>query len=216
MPLPLFFFFFFFFFFALALLFVVVVVVVVVVVCDEDFCDVPGPFGCGAVCELDVDVEVEPRPDEVEDDDEDEDDEDVGDDEEEDDDDEDDDDEEGDEVVVVVSGEVIVVVVVLGVHDSEIAVAPGGSPGIADSGVPAGTSTVIVVVWPVTSWTVTTQESADATGSRAIAWTASTVLTVPSRIVSFLCLSTIALLLPPDGARTSTRRGRATAPDGRY
>ena len=146
-------------------------------------CDLPGPFVFGGVCEDEVEVELElelelDEEEEVDDEDEDEDD----------DDEDDDDDDNSDDDVEVVVGEVVVVVV--GAHDSSTAVAPGGRPGTADSGVPAGRSRFSEIVAPVASRTVTTHASADAVGSMAMPCTASTKPTVASKTVSFRRLTT--------------------------
>jgi hypothetical protein len=76
------------------------------------------------------------------------------------------------------------------VHDSAIAVAPGGTL-IDDSGVPGGTFTFSEIVCPLASWTVTTHESAEATGNQAMPWTTSIEPAAASRTVSFRRLNTL-------------------------
>jgi hypothetical protein len=78
---------------------------------------------------------------------------------------------------------------------------------IEDNGVPAGTFTVKESLPPPTTVTVTTHESAWATGSAAIPETARTDPPVASATSSFRLLNTLAYLLPAGSSRTS-RDGR--------
>ncbi len=175
--------------------------------CEDGCCDLPGPRVFGGVCEEDVEVEVEVGPRLELDEDDDEEDED------------DDEDVDGDdEVVDVVVGAVVVVVVVgLGVQASDsCAIGAGTGSWIEDSGVPGGTMTLNVRVWPVTSVTVITQESADAVGSSAMPCTASSEPTVASTIVSFRRLNTLTSSSRSAACATGTDRDHAMPQKGRY
>jgi hypothetical protein len=96
-------------------------------------------------------------------------------------------------VVELVDGESVVVVVCVG-HETPTTVPPAGTG--------TGLVAVGIVTWmsPVGRWTVAMQ-SASAAGIMAIAWTASTVITVASPTVSFRLLNTLAYLLPPSSVR---------------
>jgi hypothetical protein len=97
-------------------------------------------------------------------------------------------------VVELVEGESVVVVVVWVGHETPTTVPPAGTG--------TGLVAVGIVTWmsPVGRWTVAMQ-SASAAGIMAIAWTASTVITVASPTVSFRLLNTLAYLLPPPSVR---------------
>jgi hypothetical protein len=95
-----------------------------------------------------------------------------------------------------------------GEHDSAT-LSTGSVTGseIDDSGVPAGTFTVKDTLPPPATVTVTTHESAWATGIAAIPEPASTDPPVTSATSSFRLLNTLAFLLPPGSSRTC-RDGR--------
>lgn len=100
-------------------------------------------------------------------------------------------------VVEVVDGESVVVVVSVG-HETPTRVPPAGSgTGLVAAG-------MATVASPVGRRTVARQ-SASATGIMAIAWMASTVITVASATVSFRLLNTLGLS-PPAIGRAQHRR----------
>jgi hypothetical protein len=103
-------------------------------------------------------------------------------------------------VVGVVSVDTVGVVTVLVGTQEAVTLLTGPTPAgtSCDAGVPAGALTVKVIVWPVTSITVTVHwSSAAALGIAAIAIAASTEAIVRTAIFSFPFLDTLVYLLPP-------------------
>jgi hypothetical protein len=105
------------------------------------------------------------------------------------------------EVLVVGGGVDVVVVVgvvgVAGAHEAlTLLIGPTPAGTIADGAVPAGTLTLKLWVWPVTSVTVTVHSSADAVGIAAIPITPNTVATVAAVVFSFRLLNNLTKLLP--------------------
>ena len=93
------------------------------------------------------------------------------------------------EVVLEENGALLVVAA--GLHDSEALLnGPLIGNGIADTGVPGAAFTLKVNVWPLSSVTVTAHGSAEASGTAAIPFTASTVAPVATATVSFRHLNT--------------------------
>jgi hypothetical protein len=112
------------------------------------------------------------------------------------------------EVLVVGGGvDVVVVVGVAGAHEAlTLLIGPMPAGTIADGAVPAGTLTLKLWVWPVTSVTVTVHSSADAVGIAAIPITPNTVATVAAVVFSFRLLNNLTRLLPASAtSRAATR-----------
>lgn len=110
-------------------------------------------------------------------------------------------------VVGVVLDEVVTGVVEVVVVGRQEALTPliGPTPAgtIDEAGVPGGTSTVKLWVWPVSSVTVTVHSSAEATGIQAIPITINTVATVAAAVFSLRLVDTLTCLLPACTARRS-------------
>src|SRR5207248_7488148 len=111
-------------------------------------------------------------------------------------------------VVEVVEGVVVLLVVGVELHDSvTLWTGPVTGSLIADSGVFGGTSTVKLTFWPLSSVTVTTHVSAEATGTSAIPNSPSSDAAVATATTSFRLLNKVALT-PPANRRAHVGESR--------